>query len=783
MTRFLLFAFLFLAAPWLMAADDELLEPEAAFRFNAEMVKPDMIQGQFRVAKGYYLYKNKIKFSVQPPLAKGLKLGKPDLPAGKSKKDEIFGTVEVYLSDFRVRIPASGVTKPFTLKASFQGCAEVGVCYPPQEASVTLQPPAMEKKPAKDDAPASQAKPEAEVKPEAKPAATIQPLAAASAVRAAPVGEQNQSPELIARLKQLAGADAMQSETEFLPPEEAFKVAVTVDQNGNLRADYTIAPEHYLYRDKVKLSISAPSGVQTEALQLPEADEKDDPNFGKMFVYHDSFTVGSRLTGLPPGAREVTIEASMQGCSEKGICYPPMDQTLTVPLSSSIAPVAAPASPDASADSSESGQIASLLQGGNFWLIIVSFFGFGLLLSLTPCVFPMIPILSGIIVGQGKGVTKRRGFMLSLAYVLGMAVTYALAGVAAGMSGTLISNALQNPWALGFGALIFVGLAFSMFGFYELQLPSFMQSRFSEASNKMQGGKLTGVFMMGAFSALIVGPCVAAPLAGALLYIGQSGDVVLGGVSLFSLALGMGVPLLLVGIAGGALLPRAGAWMEAVKKFFGVMMIAIAIWLISPMLPEVLPMLLWAALLIISGVFLKAIEPLAVNASGWLRFWKGFGIIILVAGIAILLGTLGGSRDILQPLSVFKGGGAGAVPAQSHLTFQRVKNLAELEQAVQGTNGRYVMLDFYADWCVSCKEMDTLTFSDPKVQARLKDVLLLQADVTDNTADDKALLKRFKLFGPPGIIFFDKTGAEVGFRVVGYEPAEKFLTSLGKAIP
>jgi len=383
-------------------------------------------------------------------------------------------------------------------------------------------------------------------------------------------------------------------------------------------------------------------------------------------------------------------------------------------------------------------------------------------------------------------VTKRRGLMLSVAYVLGMAVTYAIAGVFAGMSGTLISNALQNPWALGFGALVFVALAFSMFGFYELQLPSFMQSRFSEASNRMQGGKLTGVFMMGAFSALIVGPCVAAPLAGALLYIGQTGDVVLGGVSLFSLALGMGVPLLLVGIAGGALLPRAGAWMESVKKFFGVMLLGVAIWLIAPMLPEFIGMGLWAALLIISGVFLKALEPLAVNASGWPRFWKGIGVITLVAGLAILLGALGGSRDILQPLKVFKGGvaaGTAAGTETGHLQFQRLKSVSELDAAVKAATGRYVVLDFYADWCVSCKEMEKFTFSDARVQARLKDAVLLQADVTGNSADDKALLKRFSLFGPPGIIFFDKSGAEIGFRVVGYEAADKFLASLDKAIP
>jgi thiol:disulfide interchange protein DsbD len=804
MTRLFLVVLLLLASPWSRAADDNLLEPEKAFRFSAKMLKSDSIEGQFRVAKGYYLYKNKIRFA-----AADAKLGKPSLPAGKMKKDEIFGRVEVYAKDFRVRIPAGAKGKTLTLKATFQGCAEVGVCYPTQTATIKLQVPAAEKKPEAKPAPKAEVKPEAKpaqkqeaktdakalpAKPAAEPQAPAKPVAPAPSAAAPAAGGASQDPALIARLRQMAGGAAMQAEPEFLPPEEAFKVAVEVGADGILKATYNIAPEHYLYRDKLKLSVSAPAGVHVEPGPLPKADEKDDPNFGKMYVYHQSFGATSRLIDLPPGTQEVTVETSMQGCSEKGICYPPMDQTLKVAVGGATTPAAAqaaaPAAP-AGADDSESGKIAALLKGGNFWLIVAGFFGAGLLLSLTPCVFPMIPILSGIIVGQGHAVTKRRGFILSAAYVLGMAITYAIAGVFAGMSGTLISNALQNPWALGFGALIFVGLAFSMFGFYELQLPSFMQSRFSEASNKMQGGKLTGVFMMGAFSALIVGPCVAAPLAGALLYIGQTGDVVLGGVSLFSLALGMGVPLLLVGIAGGHLLPRAGAWMEAVKKFFGVMMLGVAIWLIAPMLPEILTMALWAALLIVSGVFLKALEPLAVNAAGWPRFWKGVGIITLVCGIAILLGALGGSRDILQPLKVFKGGIAGAVAlggeaapgGEARLAFKRVKNQAELDAAVKGAVQRYVMLDFYADWCVSCKEMEKFTFADPRVQARLKDVLLLQADVTDNTADDKALLKRFSLFGPPGIIFFDKSGAEVAYRVVGYESADKFLGSLDRAIP
>jgi thiol:disulfide interchange protein DsbD len=751
MMRLALVALLLFVSPWLRAEEGDLLEPEKAFQFSARMTSTTEIDARFQIAKGYYLYKDKIEFT-----AKGAKLGQAILPAGKVKTDEVFGRVETYPGDINVRIPvASGADKPFTLTARFQGCAEVGVCYPPQEARVNIQP----------------------VSPAAHTPASDSDDSA-----------QKQDPALIERLKQLALGGGGADDAGVLSPDEAFKLAMQSGKDGAFSVDFGIAPGHYLYRDKIRLSVQTPAGARVEGLQLPAAEVKDDPTFGKTHIYHASFTANARLAGLPAGATQATVIAAYQGCSEKqGICYPPMEARFTLSLDPAAASAPSPASPVPGAatggDDSESGKIATLLEGGSFWMVVITFFGFGLLLSLTPCVFPMIPILSGIIVGQGHGVTKRRGFMLSLAYVLGMAITYALAGVAAGLSGTLISNTLQNAWALGAGAAIFVALAFSMFGFYELQLPSFLQSRFTEASNRIKGGNLIGVLMMGALSALIVGPCVAAPLAGALLYIGQTGDVVLGGVSLFSLALGMGVPLLLVGISAGALLPRAGAWMEAVKKFFGVLMIALAIWLISPLLSEIVHMLLWAALLVISGVFLKALEPLAVNAHGWVRFWKGIGILALVTGVALLLGALGGGRDVLQPLGVFKGGLPGAAQAEQHLAFKPVKSLAELDQAIQDAKGRYVMLDFYADWCVSCKEMERFTFSDPAVLARLKDVVLLQVDVTRNSADDKALLKRFSLFGPPGIIFFDKAGSEIGFRVVGYEAPEKFLASLDKALP
>ena len=738
-------------------AEEDLLEPEKAFVFSARPIDAGTLEARFQIARGYYLYKNRLKFTADG----GVTLGKPELPAGKVKQDEFFGQVETYRGDVSIRVPVSGASKPFTLRAGFQGCADAGVCYPPQESQAVIQPVA--------------------AAPKVESASKVESPPPAPAARPSAPGAQ-QSPEVLARLKSLAGAFAGSDEPEFLSPEEAFKLRVLSAPNGALLARFTVAKEYYLYRDKIQFTITAPAGVTVAGMDLPPADEKDDPNFGKMFVYHKDFDVVVRLAGVPPGTARLKLAATYQGCSEKGICYPPQDAELEVDLSA--APVAASpsAAPSpAAGDSSDTGKVTAILEGGNYWMVVVSFFGFGLLLSLTPCVFPMIPILSGIIVGQGQHITKRKGFFLSLAYVLGMALTYALAGVAAGLSGTLISNALQNPWALGVGAGIFVALALSMFGFFELQMPSFLQSRFTEASNRIQGGRFASVFVMGAISALIVGPCVAAPLAGALLYISQTGDVVLGGVSLFSLALGMGVPLLLVGLSAGALLPRAGGWMDSVKRFFGVALLAVAIWLISPLLSEIAQMLMWAALLIISAMYLHALEPLAVNARGFTRFWKGVGIIALVAGIAMLLGALGGSRDLLQPLSVYQGG--GTAKAETHLQFQRVRNLAELDAALQGAAGRLVMLDFYADWCVSCKEMERFTFSDPKVQARLRDVVLLQADVTANSADDKALLARFKLFGPPGIIFFDKAGQEQAYRVVGYEPADKFLASLGRAIP
>ncbi|MBS3935300.1 MAG: protein-disulfide reductase DsbD, partial [Sulfuritalea sp.] len=429
----------------------------------------------------------------------------------------------------------------------------------------------------------------------------------------------------------------------------------------------------------------------------------------------------------------------------------------------------------------ESGRIARMLEGAGFWVVVASFFGFGLLLSFTPCVFPMIPILSSIIVNHGHAMTHARAFTLSLAYVLGMAVTYAAIGVAAGFSGTLLSAALQNAWVLGGFALVFVALAFAMFGFYELQLPAALQSKLTDTANR-RGGSLPALAIMGAVSALIVGPCVAAPLAGALLYIAKTGDAVLGGTALFSMGMGMGAPLLLVGLFSRSFLPRSGPWMEAVKKFFGVVLLATALWLVSPVLPSWLVMLGWAALFIVPAIYLHALEPLPPTAHGWARFWKGIGILMLLYGAALVAGLLGGSRDPLQPLDFLRGGpGAARLANDPAPTFARVKTVAELDARL-ATVQKPVMLDFYADWCVACKEMERFTFADPAVAAKMKEFTLLKADVTANDAADKALLKRFGLFGPPGIIFFDAAGREIsGLRVVGFQPAAQFLGVLATA--
>ncbi|OGS81543.1 MAG: thiol:disulfide interchange protein [Gallionellales bacterium GWA2_55_18] len=600
---------------------------------------------------------------------------------------------------------------------------------------------------------------------------------------------------LLDRLPSLGGS----KQPSFLPPDKAFGLQVMVRDAHTLQANFSVTPGYYLYRDKIKFEVRGGT-ANIRAVNLPEGEMKQDPSFGQTEVFHRSIQAEIILKRPNDAATGITLDAVYMGCSEEGLCYPPIKKALQLdlpdaktglraprapamteaPPPSAITPLsAAPAS--ANLPGNENTRIAQLFKGGSFWLIVSFFFGAGLLLALTPCVFPMIPILSGIIVGRGHKITHMHAFILSLAYVLGMAITYAAAGVAAGFSGSLISNALQTPWVLGSFSALFVLLSLSMFGFYEFQVPTALQSKLTDTSNHLHGGHLSGVFAMGALSAIIMGPCVAAPLAGALLYIGQTHDAVLGGVALFALALGMGAPLLLIGTSAGVLLPKAGAWMESVKKFFGVMLLALAIWIVQPLLPIGAQMLLWAALLIFSGIYLRALDALPHHAGGWHRLFKGIGLLALLLGVAYLIGALSGARDLLRPL-----GNIGRAEAQAPATlqFSRVMDAADLDRRTAQAKGRgqIVMLDFYADWCISCKEMERFTFADAAVQARLKPVLLLQADVTANSEADQALLKRYGLYGPPAILFFDAQGKELGdFRVTGYQDATRFMQSLQTA--
>jgi len=565
----------------------------------------------------------------------------------------------------------------------------------------------------------------------------------------------------------VGGAAPATAEEEYLQPELAFRFSARMLDPQTIAVTYAIADKYYMYREQFKFSAS---GARLGVPEFPPGKVKFDETFQKnVETYRHSVTI--KIPVEASGA--FTLKSIGQGCADAGLCYAPQEATARLAGGAGGASgtgvaggAQAPFAP-APAAQSELGGIGSVLSGGKLLAIIPAFILLGLGLAFTPCVLPMVPILSSIIVGEGAHTKRSRAFILSLAYSLGMAIVYTALGVAAGLAGEGLAAALQNPWVLGAFGLLIAAMALSMFGLYELQLPSALQTRLVDASGRRSSGKLAGVFAMGAISALIVGPCVAAPLAGALVYISQTRDVLIGGSALFALAIGMSIPLLLVGVSAGSLLPRAGPWMASVKRFFGVLMLAMALWLVSPVLPPQLHMLGWSVLLLGYGAYLLRS----------VRHWGALalGAALAVLGLVQLVGLASGGRDALAPLAHLR-----AAPEHG-LTFTRVKTVAQLDAALANTGGKTAMLDFYADWCVSCKEMEKLTFVDPRVRAQLANTLLLQVDVTANDADDKAMLKRFNLFGPPGIILFDRQGREIAdSRVIGYQDANKFSASLAR---
>lgn len=702
--------------------EPDVLRPEQAFRYQAVAEGSDIVV-RWTIEPGYYLYQERMSFAARTP---GVVLSPAQLPAGLPYHDEFFGDMHIYRNEAVVRVPvADPGPGQVALEIRSQGCADIGLCYPPQTWTSTV---------------ALQAKPPA-------------PARAG-----------------LANLLAVAPPDAP------LPAEQAFRVSAALASPELLRVTWVIAEGYYLYRDSLKVESASP-GVQLGVARLPAGIPKEDEYFGRTIVYYEEVLAELPVTGR---ADPLQLRISHQGCKEDSICYPPQTMLLSVAADGVAGPGAA--ANDPAPMISEQDALAAMIGTANLALVMLTFAGLGLLLSFTPCCLPMVPILSGIIVGQGEAVTTRRAFTLSLTYVLGMALTYTAAGALFAAAGQQIQAALQQTWIIIAVTALFVALALAMFGAYELRLPAALMNRLDAASGRQRAGTFFGTAAMGALSALVVTTCVAPPLVAALTVIAQTGDVARGALALLALSLGMGLPLLAVGTSAGRLLPKAGAWMNAVKGAFGFMMLGLAIWMIDRILPDAVTMFLWAALVLMAGVFLGAFQSLDPAAGIPRKLAKGAGLLAAIYGAALLVGALAGGHDPLRPLEALQRG--GAVREADGLPFRRVKTVADFDQAVAAATaaGKPLMLDFYADWCTSCIEMERYTFTSPEVHAALGDALLLQADVTANDAADKALLARFGIFGPPTIVFFGPDGRErSGYRVVGFKGAAEFAAHVRQA--
>ncbi|SAK76216.1 protein-disulfide reductase [Caballeronia catudaia] len=579
---------------------------------------------------------------------------------------------------------------------------------------------------------------------------------------------------------------AARAADDFLDPDVAFKFSAT-EKPGEVDVRYKIADGYYMYRERFAFAVK--SGDATiGAAQLPAGKVHFDQTFNKdVETYRGELLIRIPVT---KASGPFQLAVTSQGCADGGICYPPMEKTYRV-RGEALQP--AGAAPSAPAHESQgpwfervtsADYAQSMLEGGGFFTVVGLYFLAGMVLSLLPCSYPMIPILSAIIVGEGARVTRTRGFALSVSYVIGMALVYTALGIAAALIGQSLGAWLQNPWVLGAFGVLLAAFAITLVSGADIALPERWQSGVNEVSQKRSGGKFAAVAVMGALSALVVGACMTAPLFAVLAFIAHTGNAVLGGAALFAMGIGLGVPLLVIGLGAGSVLPRAGAWMDGVKVFFGVILLAAALWIVWPVIGGVAQMLLAALWLLIAAASLGLFSSGAAQPIGmWKRVARGIGAAFAVWAATLLVGLAAGSTDPLRPLALLSArGGSQAATAQNEgPTFARVRSSAELDSAVKAA-ARPAMLDFYADWCVSCKEMEKLTFADSRVQARLAQLSLLRADVTANNADDQALLKRFRLFGPPGIIFFDAQGNEVA-RVVGYESADTFLKSLDRVGP
>lgn len=774
----------------------DLLPADKAYRISGGYLDDNNIRVHWDIADEYYLYQNKFRFSSD---TQGVELGSATYPEALTKKDPFFGDIGIYRKSVDIVIPVTRTDNSIdslALKVRSQGCADIGICYPPHTQSLLIALTQMPDTPAPVD-------PLVVEEMEEAIQGTGTPTENSNLVSDLGVDTDDPFAELAA-LGNSLGMD----DDGILAPEKAFQMTADVIDGNTLKLNWNIADATYLYQHKVKVEITD-GNAKIGQFELPKAkikhdSVKPDGTLGDVAVYYHNLDLQVPLLRSDNKATDITLKASYQGCADRGICYPPsksifklnlpkVDQVASATQMPQVNQVAqAQSGTDAASANaateqlSEQDQIAEFIASENAWFIIGSFFIIGLLLSFTPCVFPMIPILSGIIAGQGTNLSSKRAFTLSLVYVLAMAFTYTVAGVLAGLFGANIQAIFQNPWIIGSFAGIFVLLSLSMFGFFELQLPSALQSKLTNVSNDQKSGSLTGVAVMGLLSALIVGPCIAPPLAGALIYIGQTGDAVLGGMALFSMSMGMGAPLVAIGTSAGKLLPKAGGWMHAVKAVFGVMMLGVAIYLLERIMPPAVIMLLWGTLLIGSSMYVGALNQLPVEANGWARLRKGMGIAMLTYGILFYIGVAANGKDTLQPLrGLAIGGGATGAAAEEHVAFKRIKTVADLDRELAAAKAANipVMLDFYADWCVYCIQMEKNTFPDPRVKGILNNMVLLQADVTDQDDADIALQKKMGITAPPAIIFWDQAGnSPRNLRLMGFMGPEDFAKHLGKVV-
>ena len=758
-------------AAGLRAAEPDILPVEEAFARDARVVARDRVELDWRIGDGYYLYRDKIKVTTDTP---SVVVGPVETPSGERKVDEFLGDVETYHGHANAVVPLivdDGVER-VSLAVTIQGCHEnePRICYPPHRTLLDLVlPPAAA----------------------ADPAAVLPggPAGLPSPTSAALPGSPLAAP---ATVLGAAAPDAGLSDALPLPAEEAFRFeAIVSEADGGLLARFSMAPGYYLYRDRSEFTALATPEVTLAAPRWSAGVEQQDEHYGRSMVFFDTVEVPLPLARAaePAIARTLVLRAEFQGCQLDGICYPPMMREVALALPAPAEMLARAGGDSASmsalaAPISEQDRFAEVLRGRHTLAVLGLFFVVGLGLAFTPCVLPMLPILSGILTGAGDTLTPRRALWLSLVYVLASALVFAIVGVIAGVAGENLSAILQKPAVLVAFAGLFVVLALSMFGFYELQMPAWLQNRVNSISGQQKAGSTTGVAVMGLLSALLVGPCVAPPLAGAVLYIGQQKDPVLGGFALFAMGLGMGAPLIALGAGAGRLLPRAGAWMDSVKKVFGVVFLALALWMLERVLDPVWIMFLAGLLLLACGVHLGALERLPEDAGGWRRTWKAAGLALLVLGVIQFLGVASGGRNVLQPLSALASrGGGGAAPA-TNVPFQRVANGAELDAAIAraSAGGKSVLFDFYADWCVECKRMEATTFADAGVRGALDGFVLLKVDVTDQTDEQEALQQRFGIIGPPATLFFSCRGDENRpLRLIGYEAAEPFAERVRQA--